>query len=251
MISSADTCTTKQMVRLNITLDSLQLATEMADLRAAMDALCVNLRFRHAAFLVTRAGLEAPVGMFLANYPSHWVCAYVDRNYFAIDPVISMARTAFLPFEWASLESASGGSRAFFEEARSYSLGQHGISVPTRAQNGERSVFSVTSDLPEPDWRYHRAKSLDNLVTFARHFHERFSLISGLRTASAPRPMSPREQQCLKLLAQGLLTKQIAGALQISESAVRQYLRSAKSKLASRTLAQAMSRAALLDLLQI
>lgn len=189
--------------------------------------------------------------MFVTPYPTTWVRTYLERNYFAIDPVISRARTAFLPFEWASLESVSDGSQTFFEEARSYSLGHHGISVPTRAQNGERSVFSVTSEHPEPDWRYHRAGGLDNLVTFAPHFHERFSCITGLRTASAHRSMSPREQQCLELLANGLLIKQIAGALQISESAVRQYLRSAKTKLASKTRAQAMARAGLLDLLQI
>lgn len=238
--------------RLSAPLNDLQ-AVEVADgLGAVIDAARVAFRLAHVTFLVARVGILTPSPpRFLTTYPAEWIDIYLQRNYLGIDPVVAKARTAFFPFDWSCLADRRTSSRTFFDEARSFGIGRHGLTVPVQAPNGERSLLSVTSDLPVREWRRQRAMSEDELFIFARHLHDRFVALSGLRGSNSPRPLSPRERQCLELLGEGLLLKQVANRLAISDSAVRQYIRSAKQKLSARTLSQAMARAATLELIAI
>jgi DNA-binding CsgD family transcriptional regulator len=52
-------------------------------------------------------------------------------------------------------------------------------------------------------------------------------------------PVSPRERQCLALLAVGLSRKEVAGRLEISVWTVRTYLVRARAKLGASTDTQA------------
>jgi LuxR family transcriptional regulator len=61
--------------------------------------------------------------------------------------------------------------------------------------------------------------------------------------SSPPEDLTNAELETLRMIKSGLLMKEIAHDLGITESAVKQRLRNAKSKLDSRTTAQAVTRA--------
>lgn len=238
--------------RLSVALDWLRHVESLAQLGDVLEQLREVFQLGHATFLLTGMGISTSAGpCFVTTYPREWIELYLNRDYFRIDPVIAWAQTSFLPFEWSDLETPANGAEAFFSEARSFGITGHGLTVPIFAPRGERSLLSVTSNLSSGMWTRHRPEMEDDLFVFARHLHDRFSKMSGLRSSNALPSLSQRERQCLELVANGLLFKQIAAELRISESAVRLYIRSAKRKLSAETLSQAMVRATVLDLFPI
>jgi DNA-binding CsgD family transcriptional regulator len=238
--------------RLHAALDCLR-KVEVADgLAAAIDATRMAYQFTNVTFLVAQAGIPGlTTPRFLTTYPAEWTEIYFQRNYLDIDPVIDKARTALFPYDWSCLVDRRESARIFFNEAQSFGVGRHGLTIPVRAPNGERSLLSVTSDVPAREWRRLRDTCRDPLFLFAFNLHDRFVSLSGLRASNSPRPLSRRERQCLELLCKGLMFKQIAAHLMISESAVRLYIRSAKRKLSARTLSQATARAAALEIISM
>lgn len=252
MSSEHNTDDADRSPRLSMALDWLQRVDNLAQFDGIMEQLRHAFRLGHATFVVTRAGLSAnAIPCFITTYPPEWIELYLRRDYVRIDPVIEQAHTSLLPFEWSGLDKPANGADVFFREARSFGIAGNGLTVPVFASRGERSLLSVTSELPSSDWRRHRPGIEDDLFVFARYLHDRLLSISGLRASNAPPSMSQRERQCLELVARGLLFKQIAAELTISESAVRLYIRSAKRKLSAGTLSQAVVRAAVLDLFPI
>ena len=195
-------------------------------------------------FLITRLGDRSdPFPFFVTTYPEDWTRTYVDRNFFEVDPVIKLAHSALLPVDWSSFDRTSPRSAAFFSEADSSKVGRHGLTSVVRGPRGERSLFLVTSDLPDSRWSKLRASYGYDFQVMSHYFHDRTLLLSGLRISPPQKPLSPREAQCLQHLASGFIPKQIAPQLGISEAAVRLYLRSARRKLGATTLGQAVARA--------
>lgn len=208
--------------------------------------------FAHVAFLVVRHGTSsARYPFFCATYPLEWTRFYIRNDYFEIDPVIAAGHSGFLPIDWSGLDWSSSAARGLFRQAKSQGIGRQGMTLPIRGANGERSLFSVTSNLNRSEWLKLRDGHLGDLHVLSQHLHETVLSVAGLRTAESRRPLARRERECLQLVARGLLSKQIAAALEISESAVRLYLRSARLKLGAATVYQAVARASLLELIQI
>ena len=60
-------------------------------------------------------------------------------------------------------------------------------------------------------------------------------------SAAAQPPLTPRERQCLSMAASGLVAKQMAGEIGISEKTIELHLAGARHKLGARTTAQAIA----------
>jgi DNA-binding CsgD family transcriptional regulator len=239
-------------LRLSAQLQILQKIEKPDDVLGVMERFQRAYGLAHMTFLVTRFGISSNrYPLLFTTYPRDWTELYADKNYFDVDPVIKNAESAFLPYHWDSLRDNTPKSRAFFEDARSHLVGRHGTTVPIRAANGERSLFSVTSNRPARQWHRQRDPIAKELMVLACFFHEKIVTISGLRDAHKVVALSRRERQCLEHLARGMQGKQIAHALGISDSAVRQYIHSAKRKLGARTSSQAAARAGLIEIIRI
>ncbi len=222
-----------------------------ADLYEAVARIRDRYQFAHLAFLVVRlADRPDPYPFYCTTYPDEWVSLYLRNNYFEIDPVIDLSKTAFLPVDWLDLDHRTPEARSFFKEAKSFDIGRNGLTVPIRGSGGERSLFSATSNLPRREWRKLRMSSKHDLQVLSHYLHEKALSVSGLRKNGGYRKLSRREQECLQLLARGLVSKRIAARLQISENAVRLYLNLAKRKLDAKTLYQAIARASFLEIIQ-
>lgn len=241
----------RQQSPLSWSLTRLRRVGSGADLNVAIANIRDRYQFAHLAFLVVRLANPADTHPFYcATYPEEWTSLYLDRNYFAIDPVINLSRTGFLPVDWSNLDRRSARTRSFFMEARSFDIGRYGLTVPIRGPSGERSLFSVTSNLRRAEWRKLLLSSNHDIQILSHYLHEKALSASGLRTSGGYRKLSRREQECLQLLAHGLVSKRIAAKLQISENAVRLYLKLAKRKLDAKTMYQAIARASFLEIIQ-
>ncbi|APO76995.1 LuxR family transcriptional regulator protein (plasmid) [Rhizobium etli 8C-3] len=238
--------------RLSLSLRTLQAAKHREDLHPALDELCVRYGLSHMTFLVVCSGGRSGLyPYYCTTYPGRWTEIYVDKQYFDIDPVINVLRLGFMPVDWSSLNQPPAQVSRVFEEARSYDIGPHGLSIPIRGPKGERCLFSVTSNLPKRDWSRLRASSIHELQILSHYLHETMLSASGLREVNRYRNLSRRESQCLQLLARGRISKQIAADLGISENSVKLYLRSARLKLGSVTSYHAVAKASFLELIKI
>ncbi|MBW0367910.1 helix-turn-helix transcriptional regulator [Ensifer adhaerens] len=237
--------------RLSSCLRTLRAVNHREDLHPALRELCMQYNVAHMTFLVVRAGGGSSAYPYYATtYPDMWAARYVDNGYFDIDPVIDVMRWGFLPVDWSSLDRRSGRARRLFKEARSYGIGSQGLTVPVRGSNGERSLFSVTSRLPRREWSRLRDSSIHEMQILSHYLHETVFEVVGYRKFDRIRKLSGRESQCLRLLAMGRISKQIAADLGISENAVKLYLRSARLKLGAVTSYQAVARASFLELIR-
>jgi DNA-binding CsgD family transcriptional regulator len=241
----------RQQSPLSWSLTMLRRVGSRADLNVAIAHIRDRYQFAHLVFLVVRPANRADTYPFhCTTYPEEWTSLYLRKNYFEIDPVIELSRSGFLPVDWSNLDRRSPRSRSFFKEAGSFDIGRHGLTVPIRGPSGERTLFSVTSNLSGPEWRKLRISSYHDLQILSHYLHEKVLFVSDLRKSGGYRKLSRREQECLQLLARGLVSKRIAARLQISESAVRLYLRSARHKLDAATIYQAIARASFLEIIQ-
>ena len=241
----------QQQSPLSWSLAKLQRVSGKTDLHVAIADIRDRYQFAHLAFLVVRSANRAGgYPFYCTTYPEEWTSLYLRNNYFEIDPVIEFSRTGFLPVDWSNLDRRSPRIQGFFKEANSFDIGRHGVTVPIRGPGGERSLFSATSNLSRLEWRKLRIWSNQDIQVLSHYLHEKVLSVTGLRETRDYRKLSRREQECLQFLARGLVPKRIAPRLQISESAVRLYLRSAKRKLDAATIYQAIARASFLEIVQ-
>lgn len=206
-------------------------------------------RLSHLVFHVIRLGVNnANHPLILSTYPRAWVDYYFEKNFFALDPVLEISRFGLLPVDWSCLDHTNALTRRFFRQADSYGVGRFGITMPVRGPRGERSLLTATSNLSQHGWTSLRSDCTEDLQILAPHIHEQALTISGLR-AERMRALSKRQLQCIDLIAQGKLPKQIAALLGISESAVRLHVSLARQKLGVSTTTQAVGRAVAIELI--
>ena len=191
-----------------------------------------------------------PNPLLLLTYDEVWVKRYVERDYFQIDPVVIAGRDGFLPIDWLTVERHTSAARHFFAEAEGHGVGRHGFTLPIRGPAGERALFTINTNATDERWHRWRSEHLRDFHLLAHYLHDRAMRLAGLRPDNAMRPLSRREQQCLRHLVQGHTPGQIAGILNLSASAVHGYLRTARRKLECATVEQAVARAVNLDLLR-
>ncbi|XUY30097.1 helix-turn-helix transcriptional regulator (plasmid) [Agrobacterium sp. rho-8.1] len=238
--------------KLSVSLTALQRVASKTELDKTISDIRDRYEFDHLVFLLVQSPGHTNLYPFhCTTYPEEWTVRYIQKNYFALDPVLDICQSGILPVDWSRLDRKSPKTKQFFKEAREFSIGWHGFTVPVRGPGGQRSLFSATSNLPRQEWLKLCASSKHDLQLLSHYLHEQVLTVSGLRITSAYRKLSRREQECLQLLGRGVVPKRIAYSLQLSESAVRLYLGSARRKLDAATIYQAIARASFLEVIRI
>lgn len=238
--------------RLSASLGILRLAKNRDQLIPSLRKLCLLYGMSHMTLLVASVRSRSEQYPYVCTtYPDAWTAYYLDNHYFDIDPVIGILRWGHLPVDWSSLDWQQSSAAHLLKVARHHDIGPHGLTVPIRGPEGERCLFSVTCNRPRRQWLRLRTESIHELLILSHYLDETILSVTGLRDATSYRDLSRRERQCLEFLAAGLLAKQIAAALSISESAVKQYLRSARLKLGASTSHQAVAKASFFELISL
>ncbi|MEM9693112.1 MAG: LuxR family transcriptional regulator [Myxococcota bacterium] len=183
---------------------------------------------------------------FRSTLPNWWKTVYRQRRLQEVDPLIHIACRRYRP-SWAgapllSSRRLSKAQRDFVAEESSAGL-VSGVAVPVvtgRFEQGEPVAGWVIGTRDDGEntrdrWRVHgQAIHLVTALAHQRMMAQRF----------VANPLSRREQDCLRGLADGLQMKQVAGRLGIAYATVEFHLRNARRKLSAETTAQTLALAA-------
>ena len=162
------------------------------------------------------------------TFPDDWVKRYTQQGFMLDDPVTRWVYEHSGAIRWSELEYPD--PRHIMQSARDFGLlFGAAISVGAEGREGIRSYVR----LARSDREFSEAE-LSSLHDVLASLHE---------LTIRPCRLTEAELETLQYLASGLMMKEVAFNLGISESAVKQRLAGAKSKLSARTTTQAVMQA--------
>lgn len=183
------------------------------------------------------------------GYPDTWVDRYFEQAYYNTDPVMTYCAKNILPIEWKNLPIKPDSlESAMMNDAKKFGL-QNGISMPIHTPYGEFGILSFAINDDTPKAHEITFRSLPFIQVLASHIHESLRRISGLHDEML-RPLSKREQECLKWAADGKAAWEIAHILHISERTVNFHLNNTMQKLEVCNRQHAVAKATLKGLIQ-
>lgn len=189
----------------------------------------------HLAF---RTDTTSDMPFIRATYPAQWIGHYVMNQYQDIDPVLLQAFDRTEPFFWSELIVKDPRVEKFFDDAEALGAGRNGYSIPLTDNANRKAIFSVTSNLSDPDLRL-KIKLEGRLLGQIGDVLHRKAITELYGTDEGP-SLSPREIECLYWTAHGKDIASVAHILSISIHTARDYLKSARLKLGCRTVPQAI-----------
>lgn len=222
--------------------------TELCDRAGAVDEIAEAfmrevraLGFSHAACASHVDPLKPPRGaVMIVDYPRLWLERYSTRNYALLDPVFLTARDQAMPFRWTDPRFRRGlrpEQINILNEAGDVGLFD-GLTIPIHAPHALPASCSLVIG---PD-------GVDPLNERQAHFYAIYAHESARRLLNKDAPkqrprLSPRERQCIELIAQGKDDFAVSVILGISEYTAHNAIRRAMQKYGVATRMQAFVRA--------
>lgn len=217
------------------------------DMEETITKLRDLLNVDHAVYHSSKLGASPSVDPYIRlTYPATWIKRYLQMGYVDIDPVLREGFLRTLPFDWSELKIQSAAEMAFLEDALAHGVGPRGLSIPVQSKHGHRALFSISSSRSQEEWLHFRKTTQPVLIDIAHRLHRR--VISEVFGEERPH-LTNRELECLRWIAHGKDTSEIAIILNISPHTARYYLKSARYKLDCVSSAQTVSKAVKLGLL--
>jgi DNA-binding CsgD family transcriptional regulator len=230
-------------------LEAASIIENTHDLEETIRRLRDLLNVEHLVYHSSKLGASPSADPFIRlTYPASWIKRYLQMGYVDVDPVIREGFLRTLPFDWSELTIQTAAEVAFLTDALAHGVGPHGLSIPVQSKHGHRALFSVSFSRSEQEWKDFKGRNQLSLVQIANRVHRR--VISEIFGEDRPH-LTTRELECLRWIALGKDTSDIAVILDISPYTVRDYLKSARFKLDAVTSAQAVSKAVKLGLLTL
>jgi LuxR family transcriptional regulator, quorum-sensing system regulator CinR len=217
------------------------------DMEATIVKLRDFLKIDHLVYHSSKLGASPSADPYVRlTYPASWIKRYLQMGYIDVDPVVREGFLRTLPFDWSELKIQTAAEGAFLADAFAHGVGPRGLSIPVQSKHGHRALFSISSSQSEEEWMDFVRTTQSTLIQIANRVHRR--VIGEVFGEDRPH-LSMRELECLRWIARGKDTSEIAVILNISPHTARYYLKSARYKLDSVTSAQAVSKAVKLGLL--
>ena len=205
--------------------------------------------FEHAVHLaLSPRGRSTGGPVFVTTYPQAWIDRYHEQKYFALDPVLAMARRSRIPFHWTDLAVGSPEIAAFFAESVEMGVGRHGLTIPIHGPEGEKALFSVTSNKSEAEFRAQCVDRMPLLQILGFEFHRGLSNLIAPLQPERSQSLRPREREVLYWAASGKTVWETAQLLGITEDTTNSYLRDAIRRLSCLNKPHAVAEAVRLGL---
>lgn len=188
--------------------------------------------------LVVEAGkAPAPRALFGRSNKA-WDDHYLERGYLKVDPCVRLLFSAPGPFTWSDLgpEHHTPASRLILSEAAAGGACE-GFVVPV--WDGKQNFYGVRLISPEQEFDQSARATLHALATV--YVCEGVKLLE-LTDDSLPTctPLTRRETECLKWVAEGKSDWDISELLGISEATVHAHVEHAKKKIGVKSRVQAV-----------
>lgn len=178
------------------------------------------------------------------SYAPDWMARYLEGRFHEFDPVLSGAAASFDPVDWTNLDWTGAERRRFLEEAIDSGVGNQGYTVPVRGPGGQFATFTVNKQCSNDVWHRLLDAHKSDFILLAHYTHQRVLKLAGLEYQHQPRPLSNRERDAMRLIAEGLSRGQASEKLGISENTFRVYIDSARHKLGALNIPHAVAIAA-------
>jgi DNA-binding CsgD family transcriptional regulator len=218
-----------------------------AEIQTVVTELRDFLKIDHLVYYTSKLGGSPSADPYIRlTYPASWLARYLGRGYADVDPVLREGFRRTLPFDWRELEGSGAAEAAFLADAAAHGVGPHGYSIPVSTKHGHRGLLALSFSGSEEEWRKFLAITQPSLIQIANRLHRR--VVVDLFGEDRPH-LTPRELECLRWIALGKDTTEIATILHISPHTTRDYLKSVHYKLDCVTSAQAVTKAVKLGLL--
>lgn len=201
---------------------------DLVELRMLVTNVAVELGFDYFA-LLDHASLGKRDGCLVRidNYPASWTREMVARDYAARDPVHLACHRTNIGFRWRDISrliTLDACHKTILARSRCFGLGS-GFTVPANVP-GEPSAscsFAVRTGGKLP---LERLPSAELVGAHALRAARRLRPWPG--RASPPR-LSPRELECLRLVALGKTDWEIARIIGVHAETARQYVKRARA----------------------
>lgn len=205
-----------------------------------LEAVAGQLGFAVFALVLDHAGFGSgrPGAEPITTYPDAWRARFLAAGYGDIDPVHAACRQRVMGFCWdrlGTIITLTPSQSAILRESRCFGLGK-GFTVPLHLPSRASGSLSF-------------AAAPGVLISNAScYLAQVVAAIAGevaIRLAGAATSirLTPRERQCVALLAAGLTDRGIGRELQLSEETVTKYLNAARRRHGLRTRTQLVARA--------
>lgn len=219
------------------------------DMEETVTKLRDHIGIDHLVYHSSKLGASPSADPYIRlTYPATWIKRYLQMNYVDLDPVLREGFQRTLPFDWSELTIKTEAEMAFLHDALAHGVGPHGLSIPLQSKHGHRALFSVSSSRAREDWVAFVQGMQSTLIEIGNRLHRR--VIGEVFGEDRPH-LTARELECLRWVARGKDTGEIATILDISPHTARFYLKSARFKLDCVTSAQAVTKAVNLGLLVV
>ncbi len=174
-------------------------------------------------YLAVRVGFAFPV-LEENKLPEEWVKIYTEQGFMLSDPVMRWVYAHTGAIRWSDITLED--PRDIIEQARQYRL-NYGVAISHMDpdQEGLRSFAWFA----HPQREFTDAE-IDNLQQRIVSLHQ---------AKAPPSNLTKAEKEVLVMVKEGLLLKEMAAILGISEGAIKQRLKNAKLKLGAKTSAHA------------
>jgi len=185
-----------------------------------------------------QSGLMQPE--MVTNYPQAWHDLFQRRDYSLTSPVLAACQRRGGAIRWTDLESIiplTRIQREYLEEMRKLGLGS-GCTVASHMP--DRPTISVHFVVEDGQELQSRPFMLAMLIGVAAGQQARSLWQAQLPeiTVNNDEKLSPRQVDCIKLVARGMTSWEIAAVLKISDQTVSEYLTDARRRLAVSNRAQ-------------
>lgn len=176
-------------------------------------------------YIALRVGFAFPIAETNA-LPDAWIDRYTQAGFMLFDPVMQWLYSHAGATRWSAITLPD--PRGVLAEAAAHGLVYGAaISCASTGTEGQRSFGSFA----RADREFTDAEIVA-LGQKLRRLHE---------TMAPPTNLTEAELEALGMVREGLLLKEIAGRLGVSEGAIKQRLKNAKLKLGARTISQGVS----------
>lgn len=159
-------------------------------------------------------------------YPEDWVNLYTKEGFMLHDPILRWAYENTGSNRWSDL--SGDDPKGILDIASDFGL-KYGLVISRSSSNGvhRRTIASFA----KPDREFDPIE-VDFLNIYVEKAHDK---------SSALLSVTDKEIEVLKMLMNGMMIKEIAAHLGVSQSAVKQRLTNSKNKLDAKTTAQAVA----------
>ena len=169
--------------------------------------------------------------VMVKGYPDEWLTHYFENAFYDHDPVIKHCSQFLVPVLWHDLDiSQDAGAKQVMNEAAEYGL-KNGVSVPIHSPRGEFGILSLAIDSYELTARTIVQTALPFAQLLAVYLHETLHRVLALSNTIIKPMLTLREQECLRLAADGKTSWEIGQLLSLSERTANFHLNNVMIKL--------------------